>query len=287
MGQSSVIASSMHFLPMSHVAQGIPDLLLNAMVRSGLYIFGLLHSMIFSEKTFVQVPDPVKRKIVSCLNEYKADHPLTNGQRALTRHGILEKFSWALENQSQTSIMLVWHIATEYCSISLPSEEEKGGASMFVWPQGSCGLFKNKKESSGNQQVATTLSRYCAYLMSFVPALLPGNSTDTLFILEDMLSKADAEKLLQYKREPRTEISLEPSQDSKRSSNEDTSTMIHDSRGYDDDIITARESRGDSSTNNNSKDDDICWDRDIPTELVCRGGARCCSAPLPGGEGPA
>jgi hypothetical protein len=279
MGQSSVIASSMHFCP---IMKGFPDLLVEAMVQSILYIiFGLFHSMIFSGKIFVQVPDLVKREIVSCLKEYKADHPLTNGQRALSRHGILEKIFWTLENRSQTSIMLVWHIATEYCSISLPSDsegEKEGGASMFVWHQGCCGLWKNEKELSGNQQVAITLSRYCAYLMSFVPDLLPGNSIDTLFILEGVLREANIKKLMQYKRK---EILQEPSQDSKHISNGDTPTIIHDSRGNGDDIINVPDSNDDntdeiinvhdssddnntddnivpdSSADNNTKDDDI------------------------------
>ena len=88
--------------------------------------------MLFYGKTSIQVPDLVKSEIVSCLKDYKVDDPLTNGQRALRRHGILENLSWTLKNQSQTSIMLVWHITTEYCSISLPSVGGKeGGANML------------------------------------------------------------------------------------------------------------------------------------------------------------
>lgn len=107
-----------------------------------------------------------------------------------------------------------------------------------------------------SRQVTSKLQPPYVYLMSFILDLLPGNSIDTVFILEVCYGKQTQKSCCSIKRTPK-EISQEPSQDSKCSSNEDTPTMIHDSRGNDDDIITVRESRGDSSTDNNTKDDDI------------------------------
>lgn len=81
-----------------------------------------------------------------------------------------------------------------------------------------------------------------------------------------MLWRADAEELLQYKRKACKELSQEPSQDSKRSSNEDTPTIIHDSRGNDDDIINVPDSNDDDNTDeiinvhdssDDNNDDDI------------------------------
>jgi hypothetical protein len=57
--------------------------------------------MILSGKMFVQGPDLVKGKIVSCSKEYKADHPLTNGQRAFN---LLENITSGDPLSASTSI---------------------------------------------------------------------------------------------------------------------------------------------------------------------------------------
>jgi hypothetical protein len=75
------------------------------------------------------------------------------------------------------------------------------------------------------RQVATTLSRYCAYLMSSVPDLLPGNSTDTVLRFHGVLS--DAREVL-GKRKLSRDVLVEAIKDSEISSKEDTT--ITDSR---------------------------------------------------------
>jgi hypothetical protein len=64
---------------------------------------------------------------------------------------------WALKDHSQVEIMLIWHIATDYCHYLSPS---RGNG------------------SSPDRYVAVTLSRYCAYLLAFVPQLLPYHAAD-------------------------------------------------------------------------------------------------------------
>jgi hypothetical protein len=95
----------------------------------------------------------------------------------LLLNGIYEDFSWALGDNSQTVVMLTWHIATEYCSIASSNEE----ADQMHHRQ------QEKVKLENYQQVTATLSKYCAYLMFFIPELLPGNSTDTTFVLHDMM----------------------------------------------------------------------------------------------------
>ncbi|KAF8685256.1 hypothetical protein HU200_044077 [Digitaria exilis] len=208
---------------------------------TNLYIFGSVfyNLMILFGKTSTEVPDLVlvKREIVSCLLKYNEGDPLTNGRSALNRHGVLGKFSWTLEDHSQTGIMLVWHIATEYCSMPFSSEQEGGGANMPVWHQIYCCLRTKKIVVPCNQEIATTLSRYCTYLMSSVPDLLPGNSADTSFTLERVLWEA---KLKLGKRKPCKKTYLETIQDSKSSSNEDIKTT-HDSRCNNEDITTVHD----------------------------------------------
>nr|CAB3476670.1 unnamed protein product [Digitaria exilis] len=71
--------------------------------------------------------------------------------------------------------ILIWHIATEVCH--LRSQSQLGNE-----PSGS----HVKKE----HLVATTLSAYCAYLVSSAPELLPEHSYDTRLLLDGVQSEA-------------------------------------------------------------------------------------------------
>nr|TKV99498.1 hypothetical protein SEVIR_8G048316v2 [Setaria viridis] len=111
-----------------------------------------------------------------------SDGHLTNGKASLQRNGALQRFSWTLQNESQTESMLIWHIATDYCRISLYDDTEKCVGS----PQ----VRSRQLPSYDNREVATKLSCYCAYLMSNAPELLPGNSIDTRFVFDETMYKA-------------------------------------------------------------------------------------------------
>ncbi|KAF7012379.1 hypothetical protein CFC21_026576 [Triticum aestivum] len=170
MGQSSVIGGNLlvHWLNVEPKRGNMfEDFLCLA-------VYHLIYSTILSMKNFVVVPDLVKSNIISCLRIYSnGGGPLTNGKAALERNGVLGDLSSTLENDSQIAVMLIWHIATEYCNIASSNGAEDG-------------------LHNGAQQVATTLSKYCAYLMYFVPELLAENPTDTLFIVHDVLKKVQS-----------------------------------------------------------------------------------------------
>ncbi|SPT21237.1 unnamed protein product [Triticum aestivum] len=231
MGQSSVIGGNLlvNYLYVSHdsaYAESKTVLVLP--------IYNLIHSMMFSMKNFVPVSDLVKSNIIFCLRIYgNGGGPLTNGKAALERNKVLEDFSSTLENDSQITVMLIWHIATEYCNIASSD--------------GAQGLH------SGAQQVATTLSKYCAYLMYFVPELLAENSTDTLFIVHEVLEQVEdalggdkptKDRLLRVIQDSdgpdnhSTVIDIPPVSSNMDniihdsiSSNNNTDNIIHDSRG--------------------------------------------------------
>uniref|UniRef100_M8BIH7 DUF4220 domain-containing protein n=1 Tax=Aegilops tauschii TaxID=37682 RepID=M8BIH7_AEGTA len=57
---------------------------------------------------------------------------------------------------SKTEIMLIWHIATEYCNIAQPNTTETGEV----------------QDMKCHREVAVRLSRYCAYLIDSAPELL-------------------------------------------------------------------------------------------------------------------
>jgi hypothetical protein len=131
----------------------------------------------------VRLPEVVKREIAASLRSSSGN--LTNGEATLRRYGMLDRFSWSLrgEDGSYTYTMLVWHIATNYCEIALPEVEDS-----------------QQKEY---REVASTLSRYCAYLIAYTPELLPGNSADHTFIVGKVMEEAN-EAL------PRGKDSIEP-----------------------------------------------------------------------------
>ncbi|TVU01729.1 hypothetical protein EJB05_52804 [Eragrostis curvula] len=98
----------------------------------------------------VRVPKEVKHAVFDSLRAKKDGEPLSNGVAVLHRHGFSDLL-WACESRSVTEVILVWHIAT----------------SLFE--------MKNSAASAASAQetVATTLSKYCAYLVACAPELLP------------------------------------------------------------------------------------------------------------------
>ncbi|CAM0958343.1 unnamed protein product [Alopecurus aequalis] len=221
MGLSSVFESCLHVNPYAQMRQMdfslIDDLLFKSLWNASMNICWLIYSMMFGNTTFKMVPDLVKREIVSCLQKSSFGAPLTNGEAALEHNGVNVKLPFAaktLRETNQTKIMVIWHVATEYCNIEHSSEMEGYYQSSAQEKEKALKLRDNYK------QVATTLSRYCAYLMSNVPYLLPGNSTETLSIFEAAVYEAS--KVL-GKGKPSRDVMQKAINDSESSTNEGTS----------------------------------------------------------------
>lgn len=104
-------------------------------------------------KRNVKVPRVVKAAIVDALrsnnnNGFLAD-PATFLRRSLEdRSGA---FLWASDGEGIADIILMWHIATGILGVRR----------------------QHQQPPSGDMIVATHLSRYCAYLVAYVPELLP------------------------------------------------------------------------------------------------------------------
>jgi hypothetical protein len=86
---------------------------------------------------------------------------LSNGASSLERNGQVQLSEEFLLG-SHAGDMLIWHIATEYCDISQSRQTTRQDDSAL-----------------SNRDVATKLSSYCAYLMAFVPELLPDHQLET------------------------------------------------------------------------------------------------------------
>jgi hypothetical protein len=119
-------------------------------------------SIFFKKQGPVEVSDTVKRAIARSLKS--TDGILTNGETSLRQN---QNLSWTLKNHSQLEIMLIWHVATEYCAVS---EEQRNGIT---------------------RGVALNLSRYSIYLMASVPDLLPYHEVDIKESLRQLEDKID------------------------------------------------------------------------------------------------
>ncbi|GAB4826633.1 hypothetical protein Ancab_033528 [Ancistrocladus abbreviatus] len=110
------------------------------------------------ESKSVKLSKEVKEAILSCL---LVNGPrLSDGSASLQRNGAAE-LQWACQLETHTHVILVWHIATSLCEIKAP----------------------RKPHDAAYFKVATSLSKYCAYLVALAPGLLPDhpNVTNTIF----------------------------------------------------------------------------------------------------------
>ena len=124
----------------------------------------------------VTLPMEVKKAIIHSLktNEQR----LTNGVASLQRNGVENELSWACRLETQTHVIMVWHIATSLCELNLSSQEIVTGEQV------------NQQRESEDFIVATKLSKYCAYLVAFAPRLLPDHPYITEFIFDHVVVEA-------------------------------------------------------------------------------------------------
>ncbi|KAM3701552.1 hypothetical protein ACJW30_05G181400 [Castanea mollissima] len=95
---------------------------------------------------------------------------LTNGETSPERNGVKNELSWACRLETQTHVIMVWHIATCICEIN--------------WEQA------NLQRESEHFIVATALSKYCAYLVAFAPRFLPDHAYITEFMFDQVVQEA-------------------------------------------------------------------------------------------------
>jgi hypothetical protein len=112
----------------------------------------------------VHVPTKVKHSIKEYLLSHEHDHGLTNGKSAL-QNNHMSSLSWACESRSISEVILTWHIATSLF-------EER------------CPPVPQSKDCAALCKAATTVSKYCAYLVAFHPELLPDNEEKTECVFE-------------------------------------------------------------------------------------------------------
>ncbi|KAB8100954.1 hypothetical protein EE612_031604 [Oryza sativa] len=119
----------------------------------------------------VPVPVPVKHSIL--LSSLASASASASTKSALAS---FDELKTACENGSIAEVILICHIATGLLERLNPPPDPKVMITESDSKRMSCCGCPNKKKkntSSDNFTVATTLSRYCAYLVAFQPELLP------------------------------------------------------------------------------------------------------------------
>lgn len=127
----------------------------------------------------IDIPDQVKQAISRSLRG--SEGLLTDGSASLNKNAVdgVEEFYDASRLDSLVERTLVWHIATSHCEDRL-----------------------RKQIGTDDQLVASCLSRYCGYLVTKVPELIPGEIVWTRFIAEEVAN------LLEFKNQVRPKCAL-------------------------------------------------------------------------------
>ncbi|KAF8032372.1 hypothetical protein BT93_D1323 [Corymbia citriodora subsp. variegata] len=108
----------------------------------------------------------VKMAISRSLGKY-----LEKGQASLRRSDLSDELSWACNLETNTHVILVWHIATTFCEHEVPCAQ----------------LSEEQRDNFGT---VTKLSRYLAYLVVFAPRLFPGHPCRTEYIFDRAVGEA-------------------------------------------------------------------------------------------------
>ncbi|KAI4364914.1 hypothetical protein MLD38_020945 [Melastoma candidum] len=131
----------------------------------------------------------VKKAVLDRLKDTN-DTRLENGLASMRRHNVTSLLEWACKLETQSEVIMVWHIATSLCEAKSELHSE---------------------ESRMKFLVAMSLSKYLAYLVSFSPRLLPDHpyATEALFdqIIKDAKRLFSGYKTAQQKRDKLRDIS--------------------------------------------------------------------------------
>ena len=112
----------------------------------------------------ITLTDEIIERVLSGFKE--SNGQLQDGQSALARNQLLSQFSWSCTLPTHIHKILVWHIGT---TIAMDGHQV---------PQ------------TDDYHVAKTLSDYCAYLVAFVPDMLPGHGYDNQCIFDAVIMEA-------------------------------------------------------------------------------------------------
>ncbi|KAI4367278.1 hypothetical protein MLD38_023035 [Melastoma candidum] len=118
----------------------------------------------------IKLTGEIKKAVFNSLRRNGQD--LSNGEASLRTNEVSEKLAWACAIETQTQVIMVWHIATIFCEHH----------------------HKPPNDSVGDIQrdfhVATSLSKYLAYLVVYAPGLLPDHPQVTCHLFRHVVQEA-------------------------------------------------------------------------------------------------
>jgi hypothetical protein len=118
------------------------------------------------------LPHEVRRAVLLSLKQSHCQ--LSNGVTTLRKHHLLPHLAWACRLPNLTDQILTWHVVTTACEWAYDDGHPAGRA--------------NADEN--HRLTATMLSNYCAYLVAFVPEMLPDPSNNAERIFDSAVQQA-------------------------------------------------------------------------------------------------
>ncbi|KAK3135157.1 hypothetical protein QOZ80_5BG0415260 [Eleusine coracana subsp. coracana] len=116
------------------------------------------------------LPREARRAVLRALKQ--SDGRLTNGVATLQRHGLLPRLEWACMLPKFTDQILAWHVAT----------------TTYDWASGH--HLNSSNSNNEHRLVARRLSNYCAYLVAFLPEMLPDPTYSTQQVFDTAVQQA-------------------------------------------------------------------------------------------------
>ncbi|KAJ4801475.1 hypothetical protein LUZ62_052721 [Rhynchospora pubera] len=151
----------------------------------------------------IKIFHEVKQSIVDALSHYNInDGNLMNSMpSSLYKRWVRNSYQWACRQETFSHLILVWHIATSMCEIQLfeDTRPERSCLNSFVHKLNTCWTHRHpfmvhRKSLEGGTRshyiVANSISRYCAYLLVFVPELLPDHVIVSEQVFQGTISEA-------------------------------------------------------------------------------------------------
>ncbi|KAF7849235.1 hypothetical protein BT93_L1052 [Corymbia citriodora subsp. variegata] len=117
----------------------------------------------------IKLPEEVKHAVFHAL-KWKYSTKLENGEASLRLNKVSDKLLWACQLETQTQVIMVWHIASSFCEHQKPIRSGSPGWKNFL--------------------VATSLSQYLSYLVAFAPRLLPDHPYVAEYVFNQAIIEA-------------------------------------------------------------------------------------------------
>ncbi|KAJ4760798.1 hypothetical protein LUZ62_025826 [Rhynchospora pubera] len=151
-------------------------------------------------KSFQEVKQSIVDALLS-INGGNHGNQMNSMPSSLYTEQVRNDYRWASRQETFSHLILVWHIATSMCEIQLfeHTRPERSCLNSFLhklktcWTQPHPFMVDLKSLEGGTRShyiVANSISRYCAYLLVFVPELLPDHVIVSEQVFEGTISEA-------------------------------------------------------------------------------------------------